>query len=449
MANKDRKPPVEGGDDNRIPEKNSPGANPSAIDDLPTAPEMPAVDEQPTHPITEMAQDQQPAGTGESEADPRESVIPDLPTARVPAVDEQQAPTANIAGENTVGQGNAEIADLPTTRMPAVDEQPQNVGKASNSSETEAVLSTPQRPVKPGAALAKKTALVKVDQKKSNVSSAVAPSSSVAPPAGVTPVISVRNVTKVYVLGKKTQVPALRGISLEVYPGEFVAVLGPSGSGKSTFMNILGCLDRPTGGEYWLAGKLVSRMGSDELAGIRNQLIGFVFQGFNLLGRATALSNVGLPMVYAGIPKTERDRRARRVLQLVGLGGRIHHKPSELSGGQQQRVAIARSLVNGPALLLADEPTGNLDSRTSIEIMGVLQALNDQGLTIVLVTHDLKVAAYAKRQVTFLDGRILRDEINLSPRSAVEEWNALQAEAEDQNSAMAQVGTTQVKEEPR
>ncbi|MDQ2907220.1 MAG: ABC transporter ATP-binding protein [Chloroflexota bacterium] len=239
------------------------------------------------------------------------------------------------------------------------------------------------------------------------------------------PVIAARNLKKTYILGKKTQVPALRDVSLEVYPGEFVAIMGPSGSGKSTFMNLIGCLDRPTQGEYWLAGNLVSRLSNDRLASVRNRLIGFVFQGFNLLGRADAVKNVALPMIYAGLPRRERERRARKVLQLVGLGGRMHHKPSELSGGQQQRVAIARALINGPALLLADEPTGNLDSTTSVEIMGVLQALNDQGLTIVLVTHDPNIARYARRQVTFLDGRVVRDEPVVDPRSAQEEWAAL------------------------
>jgi len=238
------------------------------------------------------------------------------------------------------------------------------------------------------------------------------------------PVIAVHNLTKTYTLGKKTRVPALRGVSLEVYPGEFVAVMGPSGSGKSTFMNLIGCLDRPTSGEYWLVGKLVSSLSTDQLADIRNRLIGFVFQGFNLLGRATALSNAALPMVYSGLSRRERESRARKVLTLVGLGGRMHHKPSELSGGQQQRVAIARALVNGPSLLLADEPTGNLDSRTSLEIMAVLQALNDQGLTIVIVTHDPTIAGYAKRQVGFLDGRLIRDEPVLARRSAQEEWLA-------------------------
>src|SRR5690242_867937 len=225
----------------------------------------------------------------------------------------------------------------------------------------------------------------------------------------ITPVIAVRNLQKTYRLGQ-TSVPALRGVSLEVHAGEFVAVMGPSGSGKSTFMNLLGCLDRPTQGEYWLTGRLVSKLSSNELADIRNSLIGFVFQGFNLLSRASAISNVTLPLVYAGLSKVERERRARMMLQLVGLGSRIDHKPSQLSGGQQQRVAIARALVNRPALLLADEPTGNLDSRTSIEIMGIFQRLNDEGLTILLVTHEPDVAEHARRIVTFKDGLILSDE---------------------------------------
>lgn len=239
------------------------------------------------------------------------------------------------------------------------------------------------------------------------------------------PVIAVRDLTKTYILGGKTRVPALQGISLDIYAGEFVAIMGPSGSGKSTFMNLVGCLDRPTSGGYWLVGNLVSHLPNDKLAGIRSRLIGFVFQGFNLLGRANALNNVTLPMVYAGLSRREREKRARKVLQLVGLADRTGHKPSELSGGQQQRVAIARALINGPVLLLADEPTGNLDSHTSVEIMGVLQALNEQGLTIVLVTHDPNIARYARRQVTFLDGRIVRDEPIDNPRSAQEEWATL------------------------
>jgi putative ABC transport system ATP-binding protein len=239
-----------------------------------------------------------------------------------------------------------------------------------------------------------------------------------------TPIVDVRNLTKTYIIGR-THIRALQGISLRVNQGEFVAVMGPSGSGKSTFMNLVGCLDRPTNGEYWLAGKLVSRLSNDELANIRNRQIGFVFQGFNLLTRSNALSNVMLPMVYAGISREERERRGRSVLRLVGLGERMDHKPSELSGGQQQRVAIARALVNGPAMLLADEPTGNLDSRTSLEIMAVLQALNEQGLTILMVTHEPDIAAFAKRQVAFRDGLIVSDEPALSPTSAKEAWTKL------------------------
>lgn len=261
--------------------------------------------------------------------------------------------------------------------------------------------------------------------------------------AAAAPVIVVRNLVKTYTLGQ-TRVHALQGVSLEVRQGEFVAIMGPSGSGKSTFMNMLGCLDRPTQGEYWLAGKLVSRMSNDELADVRNRLIGFVFQGFNLLNRATALSNVALPMVYAGYSKAERDRRASRALQLVGLGARMDHKPSQLSGGQQQRVAIARALVNSPSLLLADEPTGNLDSRTSIEIMAVLQALNEQGLTVVLVTHEPDIAQFTKRQVVFRDGQVVRDEPILAPRSAKEEWEQM-AKATKHEPRMNQ---TQVEEIP-
>ena len=244
------------------------------------------------------------------------------------------------------------------------------------------------------------------------------------PKPGIAPVVSVRNLKKTYLLGQ-TRVPALRGVSLDIYPGEFVAIMGPSGSGKSTFMNLIGCLDRPTEGEYWLAGRLVSTLSSDELADVRNRLIGFVFQGFNLLSRATALSNVALPMLYAGLSRDEREERARRVLKLVGLGTRMHHKPAQLSGGQQQRVAIARALVNGPSILLADEPTGNLDTRTSVEIMAILQSLNQQGLTVILVTHEADIAAYTKRQVAFRDGRLVQDECSLTPRSAVDEWKTI------------------------
>jgi putative ABC transport system ATP-binding protein len=251
------------------------------------------------------------------------------------------------------------------------------------------------------------------------------------------PVIAVRNLTKTYGGGKKTLVHALRGISLEVAPGEFVAVLGPSGSGKSTFMNLLGCLDQPTKGEYWLAGRLVSSMSSDELATIRNQHLGFVFRGFNLLERSTVLKNVMLPMTYAGLSKQEQEQRARKMLTLVGLEACVGQKPAELSGGQQQRVAIARALVNGPSLLLADEPTGNLDSHTSVEIMAMLQALNDQGLTIVLVTHDLKVADYAQRQVALLDGLVVGDEPTSVRRSAPVERIKLLEKSEAENTLLA------------
>jgi putative ABC transport system ATP-binding protein len=236
-------------------------------------------------------------------------------------------------------------------------------------------------------------------------------------------VIALRNISKTYLLGQ-TRVRALRGVSLEVQRGEFVAIMGPSGSGKSTLMNLVGCLDRPSSGEYWLTGKAVSRMPADELADIRNRRIGFVFQGFNLLARSNALKNVVLPLMYAGLSTGEQVRRARKVLQLVGLGARMHHLPAQLSGGQQQRVAIARALVNDPPLLLADEPTGNLDSRTSLEIMAIFQALNQQGLTIMLVTHDADIAAYAQRQVVFRDGRIVRDEPVPHPRSAQADWLA-------------------------
>lgn len=235
------------------------------------------------------------------------------------------------------------------------------------------------------------------------------------------PVIAVRNLTKTYRMGQ-TLVRALRGVSLDIHRGEFVAIMGPSGSGKSTFMNLLGCLDKPTSGDYMLMGQLVSRMTADQLADVRNWRIGFVFQGFNLLPRATALKNVALPLVYRGMPSDEQERRARRVLDVVGLRARANHKPAELSGGQQQRVAIARALVTGPSLLLADEPTGNLDSRTSVEIMAVLQALNARGLTVVLVTHEQDIAAYAHRQILFRDGRVVHDEPVLAPRSARAEW---------------------------
>ncbi len=234
------------------------------------------------------------------------------------------------------------------------------------------------------------------------------------------PVIIISRLKKDYRLGE-TVVHALRGVSLEIRRGEFVAVMGPSVSGKSTFMNLLGCLDKPSGGVYLLDGIPVRKMSADQLAAVRNRKIGFVFQSFNLLSRATALNNVMLPLVYAGVPLRERRLRARRALEAVGLGNRAGHRPLELSGGQQQRVAIARALVNRPAILLADEPTGNLDSRTSVEIMAILQELNRLGLTIVLVTHEADIAAYCKRQVVFRDGLVVRDSVNLSVKIARDE----------------------------
>ena len=223
------------------------------------------------------------------------------------------------------------------------------------------------------------------------------------------PAIRVVDVHKIYEMGE-TRVHALRGISLDVERGGFVAIMGASGSGKSTLMNILGCLDRPTSGRYVLDGTDVSRLDKRALAHIRNQKLGFVFQGFNLLPRTTALENVELPTIYAPLTKAERRARANHALALVGLANRAEHFSSQMSGGQQQRVAIARALVNRPSILLADEPTGNLDSRTSVEIMAVLQELNDAGLTIVLVTHEQDIAQFAKRVVVFRDGRIKKDE---------------------------------------
>ncbi len=223
------------------------------------------------------------------------------------------------------------------------------------------------------------------------------------------PLIEVRDLTKVYGEGA-TVVHALRGVSLRVDPGEFVAIMGPSGSGKSTFMHLLGCLDRPTSGSYRLAGQEVSTLSGDQLASVRNVRIGFVFQSFNLLARTTALENVELPMLYAGVPRDERARRAREILDQVGLGDRLDHKPSELSGGQQQRVAIGRALANGAPLLMADEPTGNLDSKSSTEIMALFRHLNlERGITVVVVTHDMNVAAWSKRVVMFKDGLITDD----------------------------------------
>ena len=228
-------------------------------------------------------------------------------------------------------------------------------------------------------------------------------------PAASDATIRVVDVHKVYAMGEN-RVHALRGVSLDVEPGGFVAIMGASGSGKSTLMNILGCLDRPTSGSYILDGTDVSRLTKKALAHIRNQRLGFVFQGFNLLPRTTALENAQLPAIYAPITKQERIARATQALALVGLANRAHHFPSQMSGGQQQRVAIARALVNRPSILLADEPTGNLDSRTSVEIMAVLQQLNNRGLTIVLVTHEHDIAQFAKRVIVFRDGKIRKDE---------------------------------------
>jgi putative ABC transport system ATP-binding protein len=247
------------------------------------------------------------------------------------------------------------------------------------------------------------------------------------------PVIRVSNLVKDYSRGVgENVVHALRSVSVSVYPGEFVAVMGPSGSGKSTFMNLIGCLDRPTAGSYELDAVEVTRLGATELANLRNQKIGFIFQGFNLLPRMDALDNVMLPMVYAGVPAQLRHRRAEVALDAVGLGSRMHHRSNELSGGQQQRVAIARALVNAPSLILADEPTGNLDSRTSVEIMAILQRLNRTGATIVLVTHEPDIATYCSRTVVFKDGVVVSDEPNADIRSAAD---ALSAQTVDEEVA--------------
>jgi putative ABC transport system ATP-binding protein len=248
--------------------------------------------------------------------------------------------------------------------------------------------------------------------------------------AGHSALVSVRDLTRTYELGE-TRVKALRGVTLEVHAGEFVALTGPSGSGKSTFMHLLGCLDRPSSGEYLLEGRSVATLDKRALARLRNACIGFVFQGFNLLARTTALENVELPLLYAGVsPASERHRRAVTSLQAVGLADRLAHHPSQLSGGQQQRVAIARALVNHPRLLLADEPTGNLDTRTSIEIMGIFQRLNQEhGLTIVLVTHERDIAEYGTRVVSFRDGLVQHDEPVARRRDAAVELELLARES--------------------
>jgi putative ABC transport system ATP-binding protein len=251
-------------------------------------------------------------------------------------------------------------------------------------------------------------------------------------PAWKGPVIQVENIHKYYDLGE-TKVHALRGVSVEIARGEFVAIMGASGSGKSTFMNLLGCLDRPSSGRYLLEGTDVSKLSKAELALIRNQRIGFVFQGFNLLSRTTALENVELPTLYTRrrMEAAEREKLARESLQMVGLGDRVEHFPSQLSGGQQQRVAVARALVNRPSILLADEPTGNLDSRTAVEIMQIFQDLNDGGLTIVLVTHEHDIAQFARRTIIFRDGKVRKDEVNEEQPRAMEVLKTLPTLEED------------------
>jgi putative ABC transport system ATP-binding protein len=239
-------------------------------------------------------------------------------------------------------------------------------------------------------------------------SSGAAPSLA-AQPRATGAVIAARDLWRTYIMGSE-EIHALRGVSFEVKGGEYLAVMGPSGSGKSTLMNIIGCLDTPTRGSYELRGKVVSEMTDDELAAVRNREIGFVFQTFNLLPRASALHNVELPLIYAGVSSADRRQRASKALDQVGLSDRMHHKPNELSGGQRQRVAIARALVNNPSILLADEPTGNLDSATGVEIMKLFQDLHSAGQTIVLVTHEHDIAAHAHRQIHLLDGKIERDE---------------------------------------
>jgi putative ABC transport system ATP-binding protein len=259
------------------------------------------------------------------------------------------------------------------------------------------------------------------------------PAAATAAPA--TSLIVIERLSKVYAVGTQ-RIHALRGVSLRVAHGEFVAIMGASGSGKSTFMNLLGCLDRPTAGFYWLDGIETSTLTPDQLAGIRNHKIGFVFQGFNLLARTTALENVELPLLYATLSNRERRRRAAAALETMGLGDRSDHAPSQLSGGQQQRVAIARALVVNPSIILADEPTGNLDSRTAIEIMSVFQRLNrERRLTIVLVTHEPDIAEYASRIVRFHDGRIIKDTPVAAPRSADDDLAALPPPLPDDDDA--------------
>jgi putative ABC transport system ATP-binding protein len=245
-------------------------------------------------------------------------------------------------------------------------------------------------------------------------------------------VISVKNLVKRYIVGE-IEVKALRGVNLDVERGEFLAVTGPSGSGKSTFMHIAGCLDKPTSGQYFLDGEDVSRMSKDQLAAVRNRKIGFVFQGFNLLSRTSALDNVELPLLYGGggLKTADRHKRAADMLTLVGLGDRADHHPNQLSGGQQQRVAIARALINTPSIVLADEPTGNLDTRTSIEVMDIFQRLNrERGITVLLITHEMDIAEYGTRIVSFRDGHVVADRPVTRRRLAQEELAALPQTAE-------------------
>jgi putative ABC transport system ATP-binding protein len=245
-------------------------------------------------------------------------------------------------------------------------------------------------------------------------------------------IISVKNLVKIYRMGD-VEVNALRGVNLDIMPNDFVAIMGKSGSGKSTFMNILGCLDVPTRGSYFLDQVDVGSMSKDQLANLRNRKIGFVFQSFNLLSRTSALENVELPLMYnKKISSKEMRERSLKALEAVGLAGRAHHFPNQLSGGEQQRVAIARSLVNDPVVILADEPTGNLDTRTSIEVMAIFQSLNSQGITIVIVTHEADIAAFTKRNITFRDGKIIREIEVAGQRNAHEELALIPAIAEEE-----------------
>jgi putative ABC transport system ATP-binding protein len=258
--------------------------------------------------------------------------------------------------------------------------------------------------------------------------------------------ISVQDLTKVYDLGE-IQVRALRGVTVDIAAGEFVAVIGPSGSGKSTFMHILGCLDRPTQGRYLLDGHDVSTLSRNALADVRNKKIGFVFQGFNLLSRTTALDNVELPLLYNGngMRGKERRRRAHDALNGVGLSDRAGHHPNQLSGGQQQRVAIARALINQPSILLADEPTGNLDSRTSVEVMGIFQKLNtERGITVLLITHEREIAEYGTRIITFRDGKIVSDKPNTVRRMAADEFAALPLDTDSDADSSVPAASTPV-----